>query len=359
MPMRILHIISHFEMGGAERVALNIVKSSNPDFEYSIVEVIRGRGVFADKFIEELANSGIKYHRSHISNSKLAIVLFPIFLIPLLFKIKPAIVHTHTEVPDLAWYWCNLLFGRFMRKIKSVRTIHNTELWNSWGMVGRAVEKFFSKKEANIAISQATQGCYRAVYAECPPIIYNGIEEMPQQTFKGIIAGKINILFAGRMEEQKGVSVLVDVISRLKEDGRFVFHIVGNGSQEWLVKNALSDSTCVYFYDKIYGLSSLLSSFDYLFMPSRFEGLALMSIEASMAKLPAVINDCPGLGETLPGDWPLKVENNDTESFIRIFTHYIPTCNRESLAELAYSYAKTNFSLEKMQKAYEDLYSYK
>ena len=37
---RVFHIISHFDMGGAERVAVNIAKSGNPDIEYHIVELI-------------------------------------------------------------------------------------------------------------------------------------------------------------------------------------------------------------------------------------------------------------------------------------------------------------------------------
>ena len=41
---RIFHIISHFDMGGAERVALNIALSENPDFEYHIVEVVTPAG---------------------------------------------------------------------------------------------------------------------------------------------------------------------------------------------------------------------------------------------------------------------------------------------------------------------------
>lgn len=46
--MKVFHIISHFDLGGAERIAINIAKSSNKKFEYHIVEVVRSHGYFTD-----------------------------------------------------------------------------------------------------------------------------------------------------------------------------------------------------------------------------------------------------------------------------------------------------------------------
>ena len=38
--MRIFHIITHFDIGGAERVAVNIAKSQTTGMEYHLVEVV-------------------------------------------------------------------------------------------------------------------------------------------------------------------------------------------------------------------------------------------------------------------------------------------------------------------------------
>lgn len=61
------------------------------------------------------------------------------------------------------------------------------------------------------------------------------------------------------------------------------------------VHKALGALTNVSFYDKIFGLNQYIGDFDYLFMPSNHEGLALMPIEASLAHTPTIINNCPGL----------------------------------------------------------------
>ena len=76
-----------------------------------------------------------------------------------------------------------------------------------------------------------------------------------------------------------------------------------------------------------------------------------------MAGLPNIINNCPGLGETLPEDWPLKVEDNNVEDYLHIFKSLLPSMSRESLGAKAMSYATDNFSLATMQRNYENVYS--
>ena len=60
--MRIFHIITHFDIGGAERVAVNIAKSQTKGMEYNLVEVVRGNGEFSQAFIKELHEIG----RAHV-----------------------------------------------------------------------------------------------------------------------------------------------------------------------------------------------------------------------------------------------------------------------------------------------------
>ncbi|GFI33593.1 hypothetical protein IMSAGC014_00076 [Bacteroidaceae bacterium] len=42
-PVRVFHIISHFDLGGAEQVAANIAKSSTGGVEYHMIDII-GKG---------------------------------------------------------------------------------------------------------------------------------------------------------------------------------------------------------------------------------------------------------------------------------------------------------------------------
>ena len=79
-----------------------------------------------------------------------------------------------------------------------------------------------------------------------------------------------------------------------------------------------------------------------------------MPIEASLANVPSIINDCVGLAETLPTDWPLKVSNNDIQSYINIFNNL--TKDNKILGEKAFKYASDFFSIKNMQNKYEEFY---
>ncbi|MFK1875016.1 glycosyltransferase [Bacteroides fragilis] len=168
-----------------------------------------------------------------------------------------------------------------------------------------------------------------------------------KKKFQVIKPTQINILFAGRFEYQKGVDQMIAVVSALKDDSRFYFHVVGSGSMEPKVITAFKGLTNVTVYQKVFGLAQYIGSFDYLFMPSNHEGLALMPIEASLAYTPTIINNCPGLKDTLPEDWPLCVNNNSKEEFIRLISSLPESINYTELANKAHNFAQAHFTLKK------------
>ena len=222
---------------------------------------------------------------------------------------------------------------------------------------GSKVEAWLQSKNANIAISTSVLDTYQKAYHALPPIIYNGIAPCQERkTYPGLMEGKVNILFAGRMEEQKGISHLADIVERLSCNDRYFFHIFGNGRLKDMLTHRIGDAPNASIHPPLFGLSAYLGSFDYLLMPSEHEGLALLSIEASMEGTPVIINDAKGLSDTLPADWPLKVEHNDIDAYMRLFTHTIPQGERALWAEQARQYAMSHFSLQQMQEAYERVY---
>ena len=163
-------------------------------------------------------------------------------------------------------------------------------------------------------------------------------------------------MFAGRIVEQKGISVLSAVINKLNTHiNTFYFHIVGEGHlKEDLVKE-LGIFENVHFYGNVYNLAQYLHSFDFLFMPSVHEGLSMLSIESSFAKLPVIINSCEGLVDTVPNAWPLKVKDNNVDDFVEVFNN-IKNLDRKVLAESAYQFVSDRFGIEQMQNQYIEYY---
>ena len=372
--MRIFHLITHFSLGGAERVAANIAESQTPGMEYHVVEIMRGRTAYTPKFIGELEKAGVRCHRSwmpdvsfHFLFERIAALLFPLRLLYIMLRWRPDVIHTHTETPDLALYVFSRVFPRMLRRVKIVRTIHNTRLWTGLPRTAQWVEAFFKSRNANIAISDSVRDSYADRFGEVPPIINNGVAEVEQKDYFNAsnlntsTSQHLNILFAGRLEPQKGVVVLCKVLKMLAGDTRFFFTIAGDGSQRTLVEQTLAEiaaegkSANAELVPPIFGLAGYMQSFDYLFMPSEFEGLSMLSMEASLNRLPVIANACPGLADTLPADWSLLAHGNNIDDYRRIFD-LLPTANRDALTQQAYAFAKERFSVRTMQERYEAWY---
>ena len=400
--MRTFHLITHFSLGGAERVAANIAESQTHGMEYHVVEIMRGRTAYTPKFIAELEQAGVRCHRSwmpdvnfHFLFERIAALLFPLRMLYIMLRWHPDVIHTHTETPDLALYVFSRLFPFMLRRVKIVRTIHNTRLWTGLPRTAQWVEAFFKSRNANIAISDSVRDSYADRFGEVPPIINNGVAEVEQKDYFNTQHSKpktqnsklnaqhsanlntstsqhlniqhstpqhLNILFAGRLEPQKGVVVLCEVLKMLAGDARFLFTIAGDGSQRTLVEQTLADIASAgkplnaQLVPPIFGLAGYMQSFDYLFMPSEFEGLSMLSMEASLNRLPVIANACPGLADTLPADWALLAHNNSLNDYRRIFNELLPTADHDALTQRAYDFAKDRFSVRTMQERYEARY---
>ena len=409
--MRTFHLITHFSLGGAERVAANIAESQTHGMEYHVVEIMRGRTAYTPKFIAELEQAGVRCHRSwmpdvsfHFLFERIAALLFPLRMLYIMLRWHPDVIHTHTETPDLALYVFSRLFPFMLRRVKIVRTIHNTRLWTGLPRTAQWVEAFFKSNNANIAISDSVRDCYADRFGEVPPIINNGVAEVEQKDYfntstpQGVHLSQVhqqhlntstfntqhstnlntstpplgfcrlpeqehlNILFAGRLEPQKGVVVLCEVLKMLAGDARFFFTIAGDGSQRTLVEQTLADIASsgkplnAQLVPPIFGLAGYMQSFDYLFMPSEFEGLSMLSMEASLNRLPVIANACPGLADTLPADWALLAHDNSIDDYRQIFNDLLPTADYAALTQRAYDFAKDRFSVRTMQERYEARY---
>ena len=409
--MRTFHLITHFSLGGAERVAANIAESQTHGMEYHVVEIMRGRTAYTPKFIAELEQAGVRCHRSwmpdvsfHFLFERIAALLFPLRMLYIMLRWRPDVIHTHTETPDLALYVFSRLFPFMLRRVKIVRTIHNTRLWTGLPRTAQWVEAFFKSNNANIAISDSVRDSYADRFGEVPPIINNGVAEVEQTDYfntstpQGVHLSQVhqqhlntstfntqhstnlntstpplgfcrlpeqehlNILFAGRLEPQKGVVVLCEVLKMLAGDARFFFTIAGDGSQRTLVEQTLAEIAALgkplnaQLVPPIFGLAGYMQSFDYLFMPSEFEGLSMLSMEASLNRLPVIANACPGLADTLPADWALLAHDNSIDDYRQIFNELLPTADHDALTQRAYDFAKDRFSVRTMQERYEARY---
>jgi len=369
--IKIFQFISSIQLGGAEIVAFNLSEFCNTNspvrLEFVVVELYQTNDYYSIQKKNELHSKNIRIISLGSRNKVFSLIISPFLLFYHLLAEKPDIIHSHTDEPDFVLSSTKRLFTILHIKFpKIVRTIHNTVLWPTHIKLGRYVETVFiddwivGVSDCALESYNDLRNKYNLNISKHLFTIYNGclIPKKTEHTFK-IDNQKINIAFCGRFENQKGIDILIERIKvlndRFKDD--FVFHVIGKGSYQNEVLKLAKVNSNVIVYDSVPNMSERLYAFDFLIMPSRFEGLVLISIEASYSKVPVIAAIAPGLSETLPKDWPLLFH---LENEIELVTIFQNIKNRkydmESLKNQAYFYVSTKFSHSSMIEAYSKLY---
>ena len=369
--VNILQLITSIDLGGAENVAFNIVEYSQKQypgkFNFVIAELFSQKKQFSLQKKEELMTKNIPYISLYHGQKRISLLVAPFRLMTYIKKHNLDIIHSHTDLPDFVLATTLRLLSLFrIRKPRIVRTIHNTQLWAEHRFIGKYTEKIYIN-DCIVAVSEASMTAYnnlRKKYS-LPTSIYqhtvlNGCPVPSKKEHELRIDRKrINIAFCGRFEYQKGIDVLIDIIREVdqKWGNTFLFHVIGQGTYKNKLIELLKCTDCLILYDAIPGMSEKFHAFDFLIMPSRFEGLVLTSIEASLSKVPVIASFAVGLEETLPKDWPLKFHLECTNEILTIFENIVnQKYDLVSLKEEVFAFAYKMFSVETMVKKYSMIY---
>ena len=371
MPSDVFELITSVALGGAENVAFELAQhcaiGSRPA-RLVIVELFRSRSDYAVRKRQELTDAGVRIITLSPFGKRASLLLAPFALAWHVLHERPQVIHSHTDLPDLVLA-SFLRIARLLRlhRPKVLRTMHNVALWPTYPRLGTFVESAF-QREGVAAVSDAALRAYvdmrqsrGLVVSATLAVIYNGCRPPGRKTLPfDLRPGRRHILFCGRFEPQKGVDVLA---LRMREIQRrhpatFCFHLVGSGRLQPLLDAVAHDTPDVQVHPPINGISDYLHAFDFMILPSRFEGLALVSIEASLAGLPVIAARAPGLQETLPGQWPLYFDLESAASMLPVFDR-IAACeiDRAAVAALGQAFANEFFLLTTMIRKYDQVFT--
>lgn len=116
--------------------------------------------------------------------------------------------------------------------------------------------------------------------------------------------GDIFILCSGRLDEQKGHRYLIEAIARLPDSyrARLKIFIAGEGRLETFLRREAArrgvEAPFVFLGFTPF-IPELLSLCDFLILPSLYEGLPLVVLEAFSAGKPVIATDIPGTREVV------------------------------------------------------------
>lgn len=144
-------------------------------------------------------------------------------------------------------------------------------------------------------------------------VVPNGAD-LPEAQAEAVTAGRWRAKYlatplkplwvvVGRLEEQKGHDVLFEALARLVRQGMdFTLVVAGEGSRRsWLEQQSLSLGLAprVQFVGQLEDVGGLLAAADGVVLPSRWEGLPLVLLEAMARGRPIVASAVGGMADAL------------------------------------------------------------
>jgi len=371
--MRILHVISAFQLGGAEEIAIGLAEGLSARGHESFVAAV-GRARFKDDIgarqTDQLAEAGIPFATLGGKSSRLNVLHVPFKLANLVRKWKPDIVHSHTDMPDLM-----VSLALRIIRFRVARTIHNSELWPAHKLMGRLSESAF-EDDMVVSVSADAQSAYEALrgryqlpVSSCHSVIKNAVrvrlnDEPPDKSrlaeLFGAAEDKVQFCFAGRFNYQKGFDILIEAIAGLPaaDLDSLELHAFGTGKELQTYRTIVSQKNLpIRFHKPIPHISDLFPAFDAVLMPSRYEGLALVALESLAAGVPVIGTLSKGLRESVPPDWPLLAVPEDPEAYQKLLKRFLDSeFQIEALKEKALSWVSGGYEIRSMIDGYQKAY---
>ncbi len=358
--MKVVHIITSLGVGGAEKLLVNVANRQSVLYDVTII-------FFK---VDTLVN--------HF-DSKINVIHIPLnikivrTLKKELYKIQPDIVHTHLTHADLF----GSIAARKLEEIKLFTTIHNTKYRHNqldyvYYFLYMGLFKFIVPKSRVIAISKSVEEILRSIIklpSSRISLLYNTVSEYNRAVVDSKLIHKIKddnrfkILFVGRLTLQKSVQTLIKAISNLPSEikNEITVYIVGKGplkddllelSKELKVDNIIS------FEGEKENPEPYFKNADIFVLPSVFEGLGIVLLEAFKYKVPVIASNIDGPSELIEDNTTgllFEVENYEALSQ-KICELYVNSSLRKNLINNAYKKYSENFSPEIYMQKLNNIY---
>ena len=334
---RVLHCISHLALGGAERVAMHIIQLLDTQIDFSVFAV-RGLndGATGAQLAADLQSRKIPLQcGARIPMRFGGMISGAIGMARAIRRFKPEVIHLHSEIPEASYAVMVTLFPS-LRRLPVIRTIHNSVIWSFSPKLGYWCDRRLAhaycipvSQGAALAINRLRRESGGSPLPEPARVIYNAVPGAPALIARPARNSTvIKLLFGARFEDEKGADLLPAIVSavQLAAGQEIELTIFGRGQHHAELAQLAKTPPPgwrVGLRPPIPNFREELYHHDLFLMPSRFEGLPLVALEAALANLPIVATNAPGLTEALPENHPWLAELDDAQSFAQTLTEAV------------------------------------
>jgi glycosyltransferase involved in cell wall biosynthesis len=260
------------------------------------------------------------------------------------------VVHTHLDPSDV--------YGKTAARLagctRIVSTVHNNEpghLRLRWFYLLRLMDRLTTH---HIAISDVVRRHLiqlERVAPEKVTVIPYGVpapatigDRAELRTQLGLPPDRFVIGFVGRLVEQKNVSLLIEAMKHLPDA---LCAIVGSGALRDQLERQAAGLSNVRFLDHQPRAEDLMPAFDVLCLPSRWEGLGLVLVEAMLRGVLVIGSRAGAIPEVLgEGQYGVLFDPDDVNGLVAAINTV--RASAASFAERARQYARQTYAVDKM-----------
>lgn len=340
--MKIIHLITQAEIGGAQSVVINI---ANNLCQENDVTVVSGKsGLMWDLLDKKVTQ--IKIDSLVRKNSPLNDFLTLIKLIVIYHKINPDILHLHSSkigtLGRLAFPAKKIVYT--IHGFDSIRVAHRNYL---------PIEKILKNRAKSIiAVSKYDkENLIKEGINKNVSVIYNGINKKVIDT---VIKSPFNnkkkiVLCIARIDPPKRFDLFIDIAKLLPE---YNFLWVGNRIAPKSTPNNVICLGEIPLADRYYAISDLC------ILPSNYEGLPMAIIEAMSYGKPTVASNVGGISEIVLNDRNGFVLENIASQFAEKISYILE--NRDihlRFSNCSKQIFEENLIVDKMVESYWKIYN--
>lgn len=362
---RCLHILLRDKLSGAEKMTLLMCKNMK---EYEPIVVCGGeelKAVFEKNkikaYVIDFSDKKIFKNIRNINN--------------IINDENIEILHAHDNRASLQAYLVKKVYGL---NIKVISHIHSCYPFLKENGIQKKIDSFFRKRyDHNIVCGKLVYDFYKQntnyFLENRATILSNAIDideitnfdiskgEVLRKEFK-IPKDKIILGFIGRICEIKGIIPFIKEFSKNKQyfnDCKIL--IIGSGDQEEEVKVLIKELELEDYFiftgfkDNVYEFYPII---DIFFLPSIYEGLPMVLLEAMAFKKVVVSMDVGGISEVIKNNSTgCLIEEGNYCRFINSLKYIKENDDiKKGLEKCAYEYIRDNFNIRDYVKKIENLY---